>query len=85
MKLKSVGNTILRAVPEGECSLLCADGRFGFGERQSVERKLNAKVNGNAHFVAKDDAEAIDKVRELLMLLPSNAGNEQNPVGPPKY
>ena len=54
MKLKSVGNTILRAVPEGECSLLCADGRFGFGERQSVERKLNAKVNGET--VSFDEA-----------------------------
>ena len=35
--------------------------------------EINAKVNGNAHFIAKDESEAIAKVRELLMLLPSNA------------
>ncbi len=35
--------------------------------------EINAKISGNAHFVTKNDEEAIDKVKELLMLLPSNA------------
>lgn len=38
MELCSIGNTLIRALPAGETGLLCAEGRFGFGETQSKDR-----------------------------------------------
>ncbi len=39
--------------------------------------EMHASVSGNAHFIAEDDAEAIELVRRLLSYLPSN--NTEDP------
>jgi propionyl-CoA carboxylase beta chain len=52
------------------------------GERVTLEELGGARTHntrsGNAHYLAKDEAEAIDYVRDLLSYLPSN-----NLTGPP--
>lgn len=54
------------------------------GERTSAEdlggARTSNSVNGNAHFLAADEAEALDTVRDLLSYLPVN-----NLERPPQY
>ncbi|SES30462.1 propionyl-CoA carboxylase beta chain [Streptomyces sp. yr375] len=54
------------------------------GERTSAEELGGARasntVNGNAHFLAADEADALDTVRDLLSYLPAN-----NLEPPPRY
>ncbi|MDQ0963670.1 propionyl-CoA carboxylase beta chain [Streptomyces sp. B4I13] len=54
------------------------------GERTTAEELGGARasnsVNGNAHFLAADDEDALDIVRDLLSYLPSN-----NLARPPEY
>lgn len=54
------------------------------GERTSAEELGGARtsnsLNGNAHFLAADETEALDTVRELLSYLPAN-----NLERPPQY
>ncbi|MEI6580007.1 MAG: 4Fe-4S binding protein, partial [Eubacteriales bacterium] len=45
--LCTIGNTIVRALPAGETGLLCAEGRFGFGETQSKDRVVKPMLNIN--------------------------------------
>jgi propionyl-CoA carboxylase beta chain len=54
------------------------------GERTSAEELGGARtsnaVNGNAHFLAADEVDALDTVRDLLSYLPAN-----NAQRPPQY
>lgn len=56
--LRSIGNTLVRALPAGEKGLLCAEGRFGFGDTQSRNRVLNplVRIGGTLKTATLDEA-----------------------------
>jgi len=70
INLCSIGNTLIRALPAGETGLLCAEGRFGFGETQSKDRVIKAMIKQNGKLVAAGLDEAIStfaaKIKDVL-------------------
>ncbi len=56
--LRSIGKTLVRALPAGEKGLLCAEGRFGFGETQSRSRVLDPliRIDGTLRTTSLDEA-----------------------------
>lgn len=59
MELCSIGNTLIRALPAGETGLLCAQGRFGFGETQSKDRVSKPMIKQNGKLKTANLNEAI--------------------------
>lgn len=57
--LRSIGNVLTRALPAGETGLLCAEGRFGFGETQSKDRIIKPMVKQNGKLTVVDLDEAL--------------------------
>lgn len=60
MELCSIGNTLIRALPSGETGLLCAQGRFGFGETQSKDRVTKPMIKQNSKLNTSKLDDAID-------------------------
>ena len=77
MELRSIGNTLIRALPAGETGLLCAEGRFGFGETQSDDRVKEpmVKQNGKLKIAALEEAINIfaAKLKEVITSFGANS------------
>jgi len=68
--LRSIGSTLVRALPAGETGLLCAEGRFGFGETQSKERIVKPMLKLNGKHIQVDIDEAVSafavKIKDII-------------------
>ncbi len=70
INLCTIGSTLVRALPAGEKGLLCAEGRFGFGETQSKDRIVTPMIKQNGKLVAAGLDDAIGtiaaKIKEVI-------------------